>query len=474
MQYRIETSTDGKIWHKAFDASKNTQGGTRKDNFSATGIRFLKLNILGQKSNLWPSLWELSLYGQDGKKLPLFPRVEQQTTPVAPVAKPTTKEDPYKKSGNYKPHPHRLSAEEEAKLLKDVTVPEGFTASLFAPWQMANYPTYVAAAPNGDLYVSSDGNASGGRQPGRGRVLRLRDTDDDGRADEVTEFIRDVDSPRGLLWDHDRLYLLHPPHITVYHDVDGDGVADSSKRLISDIAFGFKDRSADHTTNGLEMGPDGWIYIAVGDFGFMKATGADGRTLQMRGGGVVRFRPDGSGMETFSDGTRNTYGIAITPTLDFFARDNTNDGGGWNVRMHHLSGLDDHGYPRLYMNFAEETVAPLADYGGGSGVGAFYLGEPGIPAAWNNRPYTCDWGRQGSYRHILEVEGATFKETAKLSEPFFKSQIAKPNTITPNTPKRHPEICDLVSTELMCLEVTLSKADSSINMCCSSSAYLSL
>ena len=162
MQYSIETSADGKIWHKAFDASKNTQGGTRKDNFSATGIRFLKLNILGQKSNLWPSLWELSLYGQDGKKLPLFPRVEQQTTPVAPVAKPTTKEDPYKKSGNYKPHPHRLSAEEEAKLLKDVTVPEGFTASLFAPWQMANYPTYVAAAPNGDLYVSSDGNASGG------------------------------------------------------------------------------------------------------------------------------------------------------------------------------------------------------------------------------------------------------------------------------------------------------------------------
>ena len=78
MQYSIETSADGKIWHKAFDASKNTQGGTRKDTLSATGIRFLKLNILGQKSNLWPSLWELSLYGQDGKKLPLFPRVEQQ------------------------------------------------------------------------------------------------------------------------------------------------------------------------------------------------------------------------------------------------------------------------------------------------------------------------------------------------------------------------------------------------------------
>ena len=405
MQYSIETSSNGTNWDKAFDASKNMTGGARRDNFSATNVRFLKVNILGQQNKLWPSLWELRLYGTEGNQLALFPRLEKQQARSAPKD--------YKKSGNYPPHPHRLSAAEEAKLLKDVSVPNGFSVSLFAPWQMANYPTYVAAAPNGDLYVSSDGNGSVGRDPGRGRVLRLRDTDNDGRADEVTEFVNDIDSPRGLLWDHDRLYLLHPPHITVFHDKDGDGISESNERLISDIAFGYKDRPADHTTNGLEMGPDGWIYIAVGDFGFMKATGKDGRTLQMRGGGVVRFRPDGSGMETFSDGTRNTYGIAITPTLDFFARDNTNDGGGWNVRLHHLSGLEDHGYPRLYMNFADETVAPLADYGGGSGVGAFYLGEPGIPATWNHRPYTCDWGRQGSYRHILEPNGATFKETAK-------------------------------------------------------------
>ena len=405
MRYNIETSPDSKTWHKAFDASQNASVGTRRDKFSVSGVRFVKLNILDQQNDLWPSLWEIRLYGADGKQLPLYPRVEQkQATALPPNCK---------KSGNYPPHPHRLSATEEAEILKDVSVPDGFNVSLFAPWQMANYPTYVAAAPNGDLYVSSDGNGSVGRDPGRGRVLRLRDTDGDGRADEVTQFVSDVDSPRGLLWDHDRLYLLHPPHITVFHDKDGDGISESSERLISGIAFGYEDRPADHTTNGLEMGPDGWIYIAVGDFGFMKATGKDGRTLQMRGGGVVRFRPDGTGMETFSDGTRNTYGIAITPTLDLFARDNTNDGGGWNVRLHHLSGLEDHGYPRLYMNFAEECVAPLADYGGGSGVGAFYLSEPGIPEAWNKLPYTCDWGRQGSYRHILEPSGATFKETTK-------------------------------------------------------------
>ncbi|EDM29270.1 hypothetical protein LNTAR_22809 [Lentisphaera araneosa HTCC2155] len=404
-QYRIETSADGKNWETLFDASKNTQGGLRKDQFKATNTSYLRVTFLRQERGMWPSLWELNLFDQAGKKLKLHERTQKVSVPVSL--------DQFKKSGNYKPHPHRLSPVEEKELLKDISVPEGFEKSIFAPWQMANYPTYVAAAPSGDLYVSSDGNASGNRNPGRGRILRLRDNDADGRADEVTEFVRDIDSPRGIVWDHDRLYVLHPPHITVFHDQDGDGMADSSKRLISNIAFGFKDRSADHTTNGLEMGIDGWIYIAVGDFGFMKATGTDGREMQLRGGGVVRFRPDGTGMELFSGGTRNIYGIAITPKLDMISRDNTNDGGGWDVRMHQHSGLEDHGYPRLYMNFQDEIIQPLADYGGGSGVGAFYLGEPGIPSEWNQRPYTCDWGRQGSYRHILTQQGSLLKEEKK-------------------------------------------------------------
>ena len=417
MRYKIETSNDAKTWQLAFDASANEQSGIRRDRFTTNqehNVKFVRLTALRQQDGMWPSLFEFRLYGKDGKLLPIIPKVNG----VAKI-KPEPKPDPYKSFGNIPPRPHRLSPEAEAELLKDVAVPAGFKASLFAPWQMANYPTCVAAAPNGDLYVSSDGNASGGRQAGRGRVLRLRDTDKDGRADQVTEFVRDVDSPRGLVWDHDRLYLLHPPHITAYHDPDGDGVADKSERLISDIAFGFKDRSADHTTNGLEMGIDGWIYIAVGDFGFMKATGTDGRTLQMRGGGVVRFRPDGSGLETFSDGARNIYGLPISPTLDIFARDNTNDGGGWDVRFHHFTGLEDHGYPRLYMNFKDEIIAPVNDYGGGSGCGAFYIDEPGIPAAWNNKPYTVDWGRVGSFRHDVKPKGATFEEPS-APQQFIK------------------------------------------------------
>jgi hypothetical protein len=41
------------------------------------------------------------------------------------------------------------------------------------------------------------------------------------------------------------------------------------------------------------MGIDGWIYVAVGDFGFRDAVDRDGKKLTMHGGGIVRVRPDG-------------------------------------------------------------------------------------------------------------------------------------------------------------------------------------
>ena len=404
-QYKIETSLDGKSWTIAHDGSANTRQSDTKDTFRAEKTKFLRVTVLKQQYGLWPGFWEIKLTGEKGP-LKLFPTLDKATQKKKSLGKG------FEKEGNIKPFIPSLTPAEEATILKDTTIPEGFEKTLFASWQSANYPVYVAASPGGDLYVSSDGNGSLGRQPNRGRVLRLRDTDQDGRADQVTEFVSNIDSPRGLIWDHDRLYLLHPPHISVFFDRDHDGVAESSRRLISDIAFGFKDRPADHTTNGLELGIDGWIYIAGGDFGFMKATGTDGRTLQHRGGGVIRFRPDGSGLEIFSTGTRNILATPMSPTLDMFARDNTNDGGGWDVRLHHFTGLSDHGYPRLYKNFEKEHLHPLADYGGGSGCGGVYIAEPGFPAEWNNAPFTCDWGKTGLFRHSVEPEGATFKETA--------------------------------------------------------------
>lgn len=300
----------------------------------------------------------------------------------------------------------------EAEILKDVKVADGFEAALFSAPPQSNYAVFVSAAPDGTLYVSSDGNGSLDRQLDRGRILRLRDTDGDGRADEVKEFAK-VNSPRGLVIDGNTLFVMHPPDLTAYVDKDGDGVADESKVIVKGLAFDLKNRPADHTTNGLTLGIDGWLYVACGDFGFMEATGTDGRKLQLRGGGIVRVRPDGSDIQLYSRGTRNILEAAVSPLCDLFSRDNTNDGGGWDIRFHHFTGFEDHGYPRLFKNFTDELIQPLADYGGGSGCGACWIDEPGWPAGWNNLPYTCDWGRGPVFRHTVREKGATFEETEK-------------------------------------------------------------
>jgi putative membrane-bound dehydrogenase-like protein len=277
---------------------------------------------------------------------------------------------------------------------------------------MVNSPVFLSANSTGDLFVSSDPNGSVGTDPDKGKIVRLRDVDGDGRADEALDFVPALNAPRGLVADGNTVYVLHPPHISAFIDKDGDGRADEERVLVKNIGWSYADRRADHGSNGLELGIDGWLYAAIGDFGFLRAEGVDGRTLQMRGGGIVRVRPDGTGMELFSAGTRNVLEAAISPLLDGFARDNTNDGGGWNTRFHHFSGLEDHGYPRLYKNFAAEAVAPLADYGGGSGCGAAWLSEPGWPADWNHRPITIDWGRETVMAHTVQAAGAGFVESA--------------------------------------------------------------
>ncbi|MBA4015631.1 MAG: hypothetical protein C0483_00435 [Pirellula sp.] len=377
--YKLEGSTDGKRWETLVDASQKARPGREELPLPATEFRWFRLTHLG---NHWPSVRELHLLGSGT----LPPAIKAPAIPVG------------------------VSADEEAEILKTLKLPEGFAATLFAAPPTVDCPVFVAAAPDGTLYVSSDRNGSLGRNAKQGRILRLRDTDGDGRCDEAKTFVADVDSPRGLVVDGNTVYVLHPPHISAYTDNDGDGVSDEERVLVKNVGWTFKDRPADHGSNGLELGIDGWIYAAIGDFGFMEAEGADGRKLQCRGGGVVRVRPDGTGLELYSFGTRNVLEAAMSPLLDGFARDNTNDGGGWNIRFHHFTGGEDHGYPRLFKNFADEIIAPLADYGGGSGTGACWIEDPSWPAAWNKRPYTVDWGRELIGAHTVVEQGATFIE----------------------------------------------------------------
>ena len=321
-----------------------------------------------------------------------------------------------------------LHAEEKPQLtpeeiLKRVTWPKAdYDATVFASPPDVAYPIFLSSAPDGTLFIGCDPNGSLDRKPGVGKVIMARDTDGDGKADKFTQFCQ-VDSPRGVAWDASTrtLYVMHPPNLTAYHDDNNTGVANRQEDLITGLGFGLDFRGADHTTNGCRLGIDGWIYIAVGDYGAVKATGKDGRSFAMRGGGVVRVRPDGSGMEQVVFGTRNVLSVALSPTMEIFARDNTNDGDDWNDRLSHFPFGAQMGYPVLFRNFPEEIIPTMVDFGGGSPVGSVFLDEPSQPKQWAYGFYSVEWGRGEVDLHTLTPKGATWqaetKQFLKMSRP---------------------------------------------------------
>jgi len=303
------------------------------------------------------------------------------------------------------------------------TTPAELNITRFAGPSVTPSPACLAVAPTGEVFVGVDMIGSLGKDPGKGRILKLVDKDNDGKMDTHTDFAT-VDNPRGIIAMGNQVFVLHTTFSTetgkatgmalvVFEDKDGDGKADGApKPLVEHLSNAkyIQERGTDHATNGIRMGIDGWIYIAVGDFGFHDATDRSGKKLTMLGGGIVRVRPDGTELEIFTHGTRNVYDVAIDPYMNVFTRENTNDGGGWNVRFSHHIQSGEYGYPVLFQHFTDEILPALADLGGGSGTGALYMSEPNWPAKYNNVPMMADWGRSMLYIHRVKPDGASFTQ----------------------------------------------------------------
>ncbi|MET4082909.1 putative heme-binding domain-containing protein [Pedobacter sp. UYP30] len=291
-------------------------------------------------------------------------------------------------------------------------------------------PACLTVAATGEVYVGVDMIGSLGKDPGKGRIVKLIDSDNDGKVDKHIEFAM-VDNPRGIIVNGTKVYVLHTDFsketgkatgmsLVVFEDKDGDGKADGPEQPLIENFSNTKyiqERGTDHATNGIRMGIDGWIYIGVGDFGFHNAVDRSGKKLTMLGGGIVRVRPDGTNMEIYTHGTRNVYDVAIDPLMNIFTRENTNDGGGWNVRFSHSIQSGEYGYPLLFQHFTDEIIPALVDVGGGSGTGALYMDEPNWPKKYNKVPMMADWGRSMLYIHRVKPDGATFTQK---DEEFIK------------------------------------------------------
>ena len=288
-------------------------------------------------------------------------------------------------------------------------VPEGFQIRLVAAVPAVQYPCQVATAPDGALFVAEDPMDQVGPadKPGD-RILVFPKG---ARGEDPIVFADKLNAVFGMIWHDGSLYVMNMPNLTVLRDKDGDGKADQRKELFTDLGVpaGQPNMFNDHIVSGLQIGIDGFLYISVGDKGVPMAHGPDGRTAQVRGGGILRCRLDGKGLEVFSTGTRNHLEPNLDAADNLFTYDNTDDGLGWWTRVtHHIDG-GYYGYPWDYHTRKDRMLDRMAEYGGGSPCGGVFYKEDAWPEKYQGRGFWAEWGQRKVRAFKFKPKGASFE-----------------------------------------------------------------
>lgn len=298
-------------------------------------------------------------------------------------------------------------------------VPRGFTPTLFACDPLIEYPSAIALGPRTrTLFVAVDYLTGLGVEIQRRDEIRLiEDTDEDGYADRADVFADGFNSIQGLTYHGGTVFAMHAPLLTALRDTDGDGAADDRRDLLAGLGLPPEENPPRlHCANGIVMGHDGWLYLALGDHG-CDVRRAEGDRLVLQGGGILRCRPDGRDLHVFARGLRNIYDVALDSELNVFVRDNENDGGDYKIRVCHGFFGADHGYPYLYYERPDEALPPLADLGLGSSAGGLCYLECQFPAEYRGNLFFCEWGR-AVVRYRPQRSGSAF---APLEEIEFAS-----------------------------------------------------
>lgn len=195
-----------------------------------------------------------------------------------------------------------------------ISVPEGFEIELVAGPPLVERPVIIDMDDQGRLYVAeSSGSNADVRQQLAERphsILRLEDTDGDGRYDARIVFADKMMFPEGVLWHAGSVYVAAPPSIWKLTDTDDDGVADRREEW-------FNAKTLTNCANDLHgpyLGLDGWIYWTKGAFAEQVYERPGREPFATRAAHIFRRRAAGGPVEAvLTGGMDNPVEVAFTP-----------------------------------------------------------------------------------------------------------------------------------------------------------------
>ena len=190
-----------------------------------------------------------------------------------------------------------------------INLPPGFEIEVYAEdvWNARS----MSQGPEGVIFVGTR----------RGEVYAVLDENRDFRADRIVTIARRLNMPNGVAYKDGSLYVAEVHRIIRFDNIPElikaeDTALPASPVIINDSL----PRDKYHGWKYLQFGPDGLLYVPVGAPCNVCESADDRHAV------VMRMNPDGSELEIYARGIRNTVGFDWHPaTGDFWFTDNGRD-----------------------------------------------------------------------------------------------------------------------------------------------------
>jgi len=319
-------------------------------------------------------------------------------------------------------------AAEPKRGLPAIKVAEGFTVELAAGPDLAPYGMLADFDDRGRLFIAaSSGKNIGGKamsEKPECKILMLEDQNGDGRFNKSTVYAEHVGIPMGLLCWQGNVYTASPPDVLRLRDTNDDGRANEREVLAS----GWHVRGT-ASLHGPFLGPEGKLYLTDGRHGFDIKT-KDGRAFKGLASRIWRINPDGTGLESVAGGGfDNPVEIVFTPggeiigTMTYF----TNPKNGQRDSLMHF--LEGGVYSKWHPSVAEfkrtgDLLGPLTRFARVAPAGLHRYSGLSFGAGFHGNLFSAQFNPHRIQRHVLKRSGATFTSTDSdflvSSDPDFR------------------------------------------------------
>ncbi|GAC1336687.1 MAG: hypothetical protein NVSMB26_23550 [Beijerinckiaceae bacterium] len=198
------------------------------------------------------------------------------------------------------------AAQQIENILQRIKLPPGFSISLYA---LVPEARHIAVGPQGKvIFVGTTGT----------KVYAITAGDND-RAAKVETFAPSINfvMPNGPCFAPDgALYITEQNRILRFANAARD-VASKSLQAETIVAPGEliprAEQSRGHSARVCRVGPDGKLYVALGQPHNVTPANKVALYQKLGIGGIIRMNLDGSGREVFATGIRNSVGLDFNP-----------------------------------------------------------------------------------------------------------------------------------------------------------------